>query len=429
MYIHEHSDWTDFRWNNDKIALILDDVSREQGKLYGRLANLGFEEQIRAMGENIALDVVYSSEIEGIKFNVDEVRSSVAKKLGIDNVKQTHSSHFVDSIVSVMLDAIEHYNRPITKDNLCAWQAAFFPAGYSEGNKIEIGIYRTNEEHVVSGTFGREKVHFIAPVPELVEKEMEHFIDWFNQDKPISSIIRSAIAHFWFVTIHPFEDGNGRLARILGDVFLAKGEKSKLRFYNISSEINRDKRHYYEILEKTQKGDGDITEWLVWYLQTLYNAIQNANVLVNTILNKSLFWIRIAGVPLSERQTSTLNLFLDGYEAKITSKKWAEMNNCSSDTANRDIKDLIEKGILCEDIPGAKRPSYSIVYVPLEDDITQHFSNIEIQYEESGVYLIALFEGRKQIHERILKLDAERYNRGDLPVANLLNKYCSYLMN
>ena len=429
MYIHEHSDWTDFRWNNDKIALILDDVSREQGKLYGRLANLGFEEQIRAMGENIALDVVYSSEIEGIKFNVDEVRSSVAKKLGIDNVKQTHSSHFVDSIVSVMLDAIEHYNRPITKDNLCAWQAAFFPAGYSEGNKIEIGIYRTNEEHVVSGTFGREKVHFIAPVPELVEKEMEHFIDWFNQDKPISSIIRSAIAHFWFVTIHPFEDGNGRLARILGDVFLAKGEKSKLRFYNISSEINRDKKHYYEILEKTQKGDGDITEWLVWYLQTLYNAIQNANVLVNTILNKSLFWVRIAGVPLSERQTNTINQFLDGYEAKITSKKWAEMNNCSSDTANRDIKDLIEKGILCEDIPGAKRPSYSIVYVPLEDDITQHFSNIEIQYEESGVYLIALFEGRKQIHERILKLDAERYNRGDLPVANLLNKYCSYLMN
>ena len=429
MYIHEHSDWTDFRWNNDKIALILDDVSREQGKLYGRLANLGFEEQIRAMGENIALDVVYSSEIEGIKFNVDEVRSSVAKKLGIDNVKQTHSSHFVDSIVSVMLDAIEHYNRPITKDNLCAWQAAFFPAGYSEGNKIEIGIYRTNEEHVVSGTFGREKVHFIAPVPELVEKEMEHFIDWFNQDKPISSIIRSAIAHFWFVTIHPFEDGNGRLARILGDVFLAKGEKSKLRFYNISSEINRDKRHYYEILEKTQKGDGDITEWLVWYLQTLYNAIQNANVLVNTILNKSLFWVRIAGVPLSERQTNTINQFLDGYEAKITSKKWAEMNNCSSDTANRDIKDLIEKGILCEDIPGAKRPSYSIVYVPLEDDITQHFSNIKIQYEESGVYLIALFEGRKQIHERILKLDAERYNRGDLPVANLLNKYCSYLMN
>ena len=317
----------------------------------------------------------------------------------------------------------------ITKDNLCAWQAAFFPAGYSEGNKIEIGIYRTNEEHVVSGTFGREKVHFIAPVPELVEKEIEHFIAWFNQDKPISSIIRSAIVHFWFVTIHPFEDGNGRLARILGDVFLAKGEKSKLRFYNISSEINRDKKHYYEILEKTQKGDGDITEWLVWYLQTLYNAIQNANVLVNTILNKSLFWIRIAGVPLSERQTNTINQFLDGYEAKITSKKWAEMNNCSSDTANRDIKDLIEKGILCEDIPGAKRPSYSIVYVPLEDDITQHFSNIKIQYEESGVYLIALFEGRKQIHERILKLDAERYNRGDLPVANLLNKYCSYLMN
>lgn len=429
MYIHEHSNWTDFRWDYDKIALILDDVSREQGKLYGRLSNLGFKEQIRTTAENIALDVVYSSEIEGIKFNVDEVRSSVSKRLGIDNVKQVHSTHSIDAIVSVMLDAIEHYERSLTKDKLCAWQSAFFTAPYSEGHRIEIGMYRTHEEHVVSGAFGREKVHFIAPGPNRIEEEMSHFMDWFNQDKPVPSIIRSAIAHFWFVTIHPFEDGNGRLARILGDVFLAKGEKSTLRFYNISSEINRDKKHYYEILEKTQRGDGDITEWLFWYLKTLYKAILNANVAVNTVLNKSLFWIRIAGIPLSERQTNTINLFLDGYEAKITSKKWAEINDCSSDTANRDIKDLLEKGILCEDVPGAKRPSYSIVYVPLEDDITQHFSDVEIREEESGVYMVALFEGRKQIHERILKLDAERYNKGDLPLANLLNKYCSYLID
>lgn len=287
MYIHEHNNWTDFHWKSDDIALLLDEVTREQGKLYGRLSSLGFDSQLQAMAENLTHDVVYSSEIEGIQLNADEVRSSIARRLGLENIKYTTPSHYVDAVVAVMLEATEHYGLMLTKQKLCAWQSAFFPTGFSEGSQIEIGKYRTHEEHVVSGYLGRERIHYIAPSPERVEEEMEHFIEWFNSEKPISPVIRSAIAHFWFVSIHPFEDGNGRLARILGDMFLARGDKSRFRFYNISSEINRDKNHYYQILERIQHGDGDITEWLVWYLKTLLAAIQEANTLVSTTLNKS----------------------------------------------------------------------------------------------------------------------------------------------
>lgn len=263
-----------------------------------------------------------------------------------------------------MLDAVSNYSQPLTKEKLCAWQAAFFPTGFSEGSQIEVGRYRTNEEHIVSGMFGRERIHYIAPAPERVEEEMGRFLGWFNREEDVSSIIRSAIAHLWFVSIHPFEDGNGRLARILSDMLLARAEKSELRFYNVSSQINKDKNHYYDILEKTQHGDGDITEWVLWYANTLSVALDEAERVVSTILNKSLFWQKASAVALSQRQTDVLNLFLDGYEAKITSKTWASLGKCSKDTAIRDIQDLVAKGILREDIPGAKRPSYSIVYNP-----------------------------------------------------------------
>lgn len=429
MYIHEYDNWTEFRWKGDDIALLLDEVCREQGKLYGRLSGLGFESQLRAMAENLTHDVVYSSEIEGIRLNADEVRSSIARRLGIENVKQVAPSHYVDNVVAVMLDAMEHYDGQLTKEKLCAWQSAFFPTGFSEGSQIEVGKYRTHEEHVVSGYLGRERVHYIAPSPQRVQEEMERFIQWFNDGKSLSPVIRSAIAHFWFVSIHPFEDGNGRLARILGDMFLARGDKSRFRFYNISSEINRDKNHYYDILERTQRGDGDITEWLVWYMKTLLAAIHEANATVNTILNKSFFWMRATGIPLSERQTYTLNLFLDGYEAKITSKTWAALNKCSKDTALRDIQDLLQKGILHEDIPGAKRPSYSIYYGAESADLTSRFRDVNVIEEGTDFYLMATAHNSTPIRERILKLDAERYAKGDLPLNHLLNKYCSYLSN
>lgn len=426
MYIHERDNWTAFKWDASALTVILEKVNRKQGLLYGRLASLGFDSKLKAMAENLTYDVVHSSEIEGIRLNADEVRSSIARKLGIENVKQTAPSHYVDSVVSVMLDAVSHYDQPLTKDKLCAWQAAFFPTGFSEGSQIEVGKYRTNEEHIVSGMFGREKVHYIAPVPERVEGEMASFLDWFNRDENVSSVIRSAIAHLWFVSIHPFEDGNGRLARILSDMLLARADKSEFRFYNISSQINKDKNHYYDILEKTQHGDGDITEWISWYASTLAIALDEAENVVSTILNKSIFWQKVSAVSLSQRQTDILNLFLDGYEAKITSKTWASLGKCSKDTAIRDIQDLVAKDILREDIPGAKRPSYSIIYN--SEDMTEFFSNINID-EDNGVnYLTAMYKGKTPVRERVLPLDAERFRKGDLPVENLLAKYCSYII-
>lgn len=425
MYIHEKDNWTSFKWDASVLTAILEEVSRKQGLLYGRLASLGFDSKLKAMAENLTYDVVYSSEIEGIRLNVDEVRSSIARKLGIENVRQTAPSHYVDSVVAVMLDAVSHYDQLLTKDKICAWQAAFFPSGYSEGVQIEVGRYRTHEEHIVSGMFGREKIHYVAPSPERLDGEMGKFLDWFNSQEEVSSVIRSAIAHFWFVSIHPFEDGNGRLARILSDMLLARADRSEFRFYNISSQINKDKNHYYDILEKTQHGDGDITEWILWYAHTLSVALDEARDVVSTILNKSFFWQRASSVPLSQRQTDMLNLFLDGYEAKITTKTWATLAKCSKDTAQRDIHDLVEKDILREDIPGAKRPSYSIIYDP--EDITWFFSGVRIEEENGYFYLKALYKGRKEVYERVLTLDAERFNRGDLPLENLLAKYCSYL--
>lgn len=425
MYIYERQNWTDFRWDINKISLLLDDVCRKQGLLYGRLCGLGLDSKLRTMAENLTHDLVFSSEIEGVKLNIDEVRSSIARRLGIENAKYTASSHYVDAVVAVMLDAVEHYDRPLNKETLCGWQTAFFVPGYSNGSEIEIGMYRTNEEHIVSGMFGREKIHYIAPPPERLEEEMQKFFAWFNSIQPISAIIRSAIAHLWFVSIHPFEDGNGRLARILSDIMLARGDKNQFRFYNISSEINKDKNHYYDILESTQHGDGDITEWVIWYVKTLIVAIDEADSSVSTILNKSIFWQKSSGIPMTERQIQTLNLFLDGYEAKITSKSWASLNKCSKDTAIRDIQYLVDKNVIREDISGAKRPSYSIIYDA--EDMVEFFENVKIVTKDNITFLTAIYKGRVQVCERILKLDAERYDKGELSLPNLLNKYCSYL--
>ncbi len=425
MFIHERDNWTAFRWDASVLTALLEDVNRKQGLLYGRLASLGFDSKLKAMAENLTYEVVYSSEIEGIRLNVDEVRSSIARKLGIENVRQAAPSHYVNSVVAVMLDALNNYVQPLTKEKLCAWQAAFFPTGFSEGSLIEIGKYRTNEEHIISGMFGREKIHFIAPSPEQIDAEMAKFLDWFNSHENVNSVVRSAIAHFWFVSIHPFEDGNGRLARILSDMLLARADKSEFRFYNISSQINKDKKHYYNILEKTQLGDGDITEWILWYARTLSIALDEASNHISTVLNKSFFWQKASALSLSQRQTDVLNQFLDGYDAKITSKTWASLAKCSKDTAIRDIQNLIAKNILREDLPGAKRPSYSIVYDP--EDITAFFSNLSIEELDDCHYLTALYKGKIPVRERILALDATRFNNGDLSLENLLSKYCSYL--
>lgn len=427
MYIYESEHWRHFIWDANRLAAPLEDAARKQGLLLGRLSALGFGSKLKAMAENLTYDVVYSSEIEGIRLNVDEVRSSIARRLGIEHVAKTAPSHYVESVVSVMLDAVSHYDHPISKEKLCGWQSAFFPTGFSEGSQIEVGKYRTHEEHIVSGMFGRERIHYIAPSPEKVDDEMRSFIDWFNSEDDVSYIIRSAIAHLWFVSIHPFEDGNGRLARILSDMMLARADKSEYRFYNISSQINKDKNHYYAILEQTQHSDGDITDWLLWYIKALSIAIDDAEASVSTILNKSLFWQRRSNIGLSQRECDMLNLFLDGYEAKITSKNWASLAKCSKDTAIRDIQDLVDKGILREDLPGAKRPSYSIVYD--DEDMTHLFSDIDIIEENGMEYLTAIYRGNISVKERVLSLDAQRYKKGELPLSHLLSKYCTYLLH
>ena len=427
MYIYESEHWRHFIWDANRLAAPLEDAARKQGLLLGRLSALGFGSKLKAMAENLTYDVVYSSEIEGIRLNVDEVRSSIARRLGIEHVAKTAPSHYVESVVSVMLDAVSHYDHPISKEKLCGWQSAFFPTGFSEGSQIEVGKYRTHEEHIVSGMFGRERIHYIAPSPEKVDDEMRSFIDWFNSEDDVSYIIRSAIAHLWFVSIHPFEDGNGRLARILSDMMLARADKSEYRFYNISSQINKDKNHYYAILEQTQHSDGDITDWLLWYIKALSIAIDDAEASVSTILNKSLFWQRRSNIGLSQRECDMLNLFLDGYEAKITSKNWASLAKCSKDTAIRDIQDLVDKGILREDQPGAKRPSYSIVYD--DEDMTHLFSDIDIIEENGMEYLTAIYRGNISVKERVLSLDAQRYKKGELPLSPLLSKYCTYLLH
>lgn len=428
MYIHEKENWESFRWDNERLSQLIEEVSRAQGRLFGRLSGLGFDSQLQTVAENLTHDVVFSSEIEGIRLNTEEVRSSIARRLGIENVKKIAPSHYVDSVVAVMLEAMEHYDLLLDEKKLCAWQAAFFPSGFSEGSQVEVGKYRSHEEHIVSGFLGRERIHYIAPSPERVADEMEKFLKWFNSDQPTSSIIRSGIAHFWFVSIHPFEDGNGRLARIISDMMLARGDKNRMRFYNISSQINHDKNHYYKILEKTQRGNGDITEWLEWYLKTLLSAIREADVAISTVLNKNAFWQRIAGISLSKRQIEMLNLFLDGYEAKITSKNWASLSKCSKDTAIRDIQDMVQKGILREEVPGAKRPSYAICFI--EDTLFTNtlFTNVKVEEESHDFYLSATFKGAETVREKLLSLDSERLARGEILPHQLLEKYFCYLL-
>lgn len=430
MYIYEYSTWPMFRWDSGKIMTILEEVSRQQGLLFGRLSHLGFEDKLLTMAENITRDVVFSSEIEGVRLNVEEVRSSIAHRLGIDSMRQSvASSRYVDAVVSITIDACEHAGDALTHEKLFAWQAAFFPAGFSEGRSIEVGQYRTHDEHIVSGFMGREKVHYVAPPPERIPGEMEQFIRWFNDDKDLPSSVASAIAHLWFVSIHPFEDGNGRLSRILGDILLARGDGSPLRFYNLSAEINRDKKHYYDILEKTQREDGDITAWLLWYLRTLNVSLMESNRLVSMTLNKSFFWLRNKSVPLTERQMRTLNLFLDGHESKITTKQWAAFNKCSVDTAGRDIQDLVSKGILVEELPGAKRPSYAIRYRGKAEIPPEMLENAHVwRDEEQGTYYLSSICHGALIKERLQQLDAERFLRKDTTLAALIDKYCTYLM-
>ena len=365
-YIHELKDWPHFRWDASKIAQKLASVRNRQGRLTGRMEELGFKLKTEANLEALTEEVTKSSEIEGEVLSRDQVRSSLARRLGVDIGALTPAERNVEGIVEMMLDATGKYNTPLTSERLFGWHAALFPTGRSGMNKITVGDWRTEESgpmQVVSGPIGREHVHYEAPKAALLSNEMKAFIDWFNATQDIDSVLKAAIAHLWFVTIHLFEDGNGRIARAIADMALARSEKSPQRFYSMSAQIRQEHNAYYDILEATQKGDLDITEWLAWFLDCLDRAFDRADTILASVLQKARFWKKHSNQRLNDRQRAMIERLFEGFEGKLTSSKWAQLTKSSQDTALRDIDDLIAKGVLARDAAGGRSTSYSMVDV------------------------------------------------------------------
>ena len=364
MYIHEYKDWPEFRWNQVKLASLLAEVRHRQGRLLGRMSALGFGLQAEATLQTLTQDVIKTSEIEGEKFNADQVRSSLARKLGLDIGAALPIDRNAEGMVEIMLDATRKYESPLTSERLFAWQALLFPAGRSGMRNIAVGKWRARASgpmQVVSGPIGRERVHFEAPSHDRLKREMERFLKWFNGPVETDPVIKSALAHFWFVTIHPFEDGNGRVARAIADMVLARSEKSAQRFYSMSAQIQRERKDYYDILESCQKGDLDITRWVEWFLNCLKRALAASETMLEAVLAKARFWELHAGASFNERQRTIINRLLDGFEGKLTSSKWAKITKCSQDTALRDISDLVNGGVLAKEEAGGRSTSYTLV--------------------------------------------------------------------
>jgi Fic family protein len=313
--------------------------------------------------DTLTEDVLKSSEIEGEKLDRDQVRSSIARRLGIDIGGLTPADRNVDGVVEMILDATQHYDQPLTAQRLFDWHAALFPTGRSAMSRIKVGAWRDDRKgpmQVVSGPIGKERVHYEAPVAARLRGEMKKFLDWFEKESSTDLVLKAGVAHLWFVTIHPFDDGNGRIARAIADMVLARSERSPQRFYSMSAQIRPERKAYYEILESTQKGDFDITRWLEWFLACLGRAFEGAETILAAVLNKARIWERFAGTDLNERQRSMINRLLNGFEGKLTSSKWAKLEKCSQDTALRDIEDLIRKGVLTKDSARGRSTSYSL---------------------------------------------------------------------
>lgn len=359
-YIYEHKNWTDFSWQDRAINAIFGEVRLMQGKIIGQMNTLGFSAKEEATLTTLTLDVVKSSEIEGEFLNYDQVRSSIARRLGIKTAGLVASSRHIEGVVEMMLDATQRYTLPLTEERLCGWQAALFPTGYSGPYLIEVGRYRTGEMQIVSGAMGKEKVHFEAVKPDLVNVEMDKFLEWFNNENSLDLVLKAAIAHFWFIIIHPFDDGNGRIGRAITDMLLARAEGSGERFYSMSSQILAERKRYYEVLQKVQHSSGDITEWLNWFLHCLKNAMLSTENTTQKILRKAEFWKIHEDTPINERQRLILNKLFDDFEGKLQTSKWAKMVKTSTDTALRDIKDLVEKGILKQTNEGGRNANYEL---------------------------------------------------------------------
>ncbi len=361
MYIHELANWPYFSWNQHRIAELLLHVRHQQGRLIGGMESIGFHLREQTVLQTLTQDIVKSSEIEGEILDSSQVRSSVARQLGIEQAALDPIDRNVDGVVKMILDATQNFDKPLTKERLFGWHTDLFQESRSGLKKIIIGEWRKGPVYVVSGQMGKEKIHFEAPSAESIDDEMESFLKWINEENSIDLVLKAALAHLWFVTIHPFEDGNGRIGRAIADLLLARSEKSSHRFYSLSQQIQAERKHYYAILEQTQKGTLDVTAWIEWFFGCLERAIQEAFGILQVVLNKKRVWEMIADVVLNERQRKVLNRLLDGFEGKLTSSKWAKIAKCSQDTAHRDIVDLIEKGILAKNEEGGRSSSYSLV--------------------------------------------------------------------
>jgi len=362
-FIHQLDNWPSFVWRLDEFVNLLSEVRNLQGRVLGRMESLGFDLRKEATLETLTLDVLKTTEIEGEYLNPDQVRSSIARRLGMEIAGSVESDRNVDGIVEMMLDATQNCFKPLTAERLFDWHAALCPTGRSGMYKITVADWRTDltgPMQVVSGAMGKEKVHFQAPDSSLVELEMGRFLDWFNANNGIDLVLKAAIAHLWFVTIHPFDDGNGRITRALTDMLLAQSDKCSQRFYSMSAQIRIERKRYYDILEKSQKGNLDITEWIKWFLSCLINAIKSTDAILNRILFKADFWHKHAKTIMNERQKKLLNKILDGFEGKLTSSKWAKIAKCSKDTAIRDINDLINKDILKKEVAGGRSTNYEL---------------------------------------------------------------------
>jgi len=360
-YIYEYSNWPNFTWNEKEIQELLGKVRHLQGKIFGQISSLGFSIKEATMLSALTLDVLKSSEIEGEILNYEEVRSSIARKLGLEYAGMIYSDRYVEGVVEMMLDATQNYLKPIDNERLFGWQSALFPTGRSGMYKIDVGKYRKEGMQVVSGAMGKEKIHYQAPPAEQVKQEMDNFIEWFNKDTKLDYVVKSAIAHFWFIIIHPFDDGNGRIARAISDLLLARSDGSSQRFYSLSNQILTERKTYYETLQKVQFKNGNITEWLIWYLNCLYRALKNTEQTIDKVLYKADFWDKHQNTELNARQRLMLNKLLDGFTGKLKTSKWAKITKCSQDTALRDIKDLIKKGILKQEKSGGRSTNYELV--------------------------------------------------------------------
>lgn len=355
-YIYESTLWPTFKWDKESATARQMEVVRKAGHLYGRLHDIGLDTQLRTMTESLTDNVVDSYIIEGIALNVAQVRSSVARRLGIDLPQHTEPTHYVDGIVEMMLDATTNFRTPLTQERLMRWHSALFPSAQG----LHVGEYRTTAMDVVSGMLGRERVHYHAPEAAAVPWMMAQFVDWFNGGTA-HDYVRSAVAHLYFISIHPFDDGNGRVARALSDMALSQADNSPMRYFSMSTQINKEKKRYYDVLERTQKSDGDIGEWIEWWLDCMARAIDTSEESLSRVLRKSLFWQRHVDTALSDRQRRMLNLWLDGYEGKLTVKNYAKQAEVSADTAARDIKDLVGKGIVTPKDAMQRNVEYGIV--------------------------------------------------------------------